>query len=518
MLIVAAAITAATLAVPAGEFRIQPADSGRLVRNYFEAGARTRRASGWYAPTVSPNTAVLSRLGTLRDRSRAAVRNNGVAKGAIQKLVTNLVGVGIKPLSKAKDPELRLEISRVWDIWTDQCSACGMLEFYGLQSQSVWGWLEGGEEFTRLRNRQPGDGLIVPLQLEVLEPELVPYTHDRQLPSGNRIRAGVEFNGIGRRVAYWFHPSRPELDDFDATTLVRVPAESVAHMYFPYRAGQIRGIPHLTHALIKLDDLDKFDDATLRKQQISNLFTAFIKRQMGTGSGDNINPVTGLAQDTPAGEDRPMVTLEPATVQELGLGEEMQFANPPGVADTYEAFMRQQLRAVANAVDVPYEILTGDMTGMSDRTVRVILNEFRRRLMAWQHQIIAFQFCRPVWNAFIDRAYLSGAIRFPADFVANRDAYAAVEWIPHTWPYIHPVQDVTAARESVKAGFTSRQAVVSELGDDAAQIDDQQADDNARADARNLRYTSDSRQANASATDPAPPDDPDANENAGAKQ
>ena len=45
-----------------------------------------------------------------------------------------------------------------------------------------------------------------------------------------------------------------------------------------HRAGQIRGIPHLTAALIRLRELDKFDDATLLRQQLSAMFVAFLKK------------------------------------------------------------------------------------------------------------------------------------------------------------------------------------------------------------------------------------------------
>jgi lambda family phage portal protein len=467
------------------------ARNAAAVQPVYEAGSQSRRAFGWQAQSASPNTAVLSTLATLRDRSRTATRNNGYAKGAIDKLVTNIIGTGIKPLSQATDPAIRTAIQALWTKWTDESDADGLLDFYGQQAQAVRGFLEAGDEYIRLRSRLPGDGLTVPLQLQVLEPELNPYTYNL-VTTTTRIRAGIEFNGIGRRVAYWFHPSRPgDLFDYDASQLRRVPAEAVIHLYDPLRAGQLRGVPHLTQALVKLNDLDKFDDATLLRQQLANLFVAFLTK-MGTGD-TTVHPLTGATIQTDS-EGQPLAPLAPGIFQELAPGEEVKFSDPPDTGNGYRDFMRQQLFAVAAATGVPYEALTGDMSGVNDRTVRVVFNEFRLRIQMVQHHLIAFQLCRPIWRAWMDAAVLSGALPISvANYTANPDAYLAVKWTPPRTPYIHPVQDVEAQRAAIRAGLTSRSAVVSELGEDAESIDEQQREDNERADEYGLQYASDAR-------------------------
>ena len=456
----------------------------------YEAGAQTRRTLNWKAPTVQPNDAVLSNLSTLRDRSRQAVRNDGWAKGTIDKLVTNIVGTGIKPLSKAADPEFRRAVQALWFTWTDESDADNILDFYGQQQQAVRAWLEAGEVFVRLRERLPEDGLSVPLQVQVLEPELCPYTHNTTLPSGNRVRAGVEFDAIGRRVAYWFHPQRPgDLQDWDESQLRRVPAEFVLHIFDPLRPGQIRGLPLLTQALVRLWELDKFDDATLLRQQLANLFAGFVRRPAVDGA--DLHPLTGMEPDTTTTDGRPVLSLEPGIFQELGPGEEVQFSDPPNADPQYPSYMKQQLLSVSAATGVPYEVLTGDMTGLNDRVMRVVLHEFRRQIQGRQHHVVAYQLCRPVWAAWLDRVVLSGALGVPAAaYRRDPQPWAAVKWMPQGWPYIHPVQDVQAAQAAIKAGFTSRAAVVSEQGEDAEVIDAEQAQDNRRAAEFGLAYES----------------------------
>jgi lambda family phage portal protein len=474
----------------------------------YDAGAQTRRTLGWRAPTVSANQAILANLTTLRDRSRAATRNNGYAKGVIDKLVTNIIGTGIQPLSQADDPDFRKTVQALWLRWTDESDADGLLDYYGQQTQAVRTWLEGGESFMRNRLRLPEDGLSVPLQIQVLEPELCPHTHT-VWSSTARIRAGVEFNAIGKRVAYYFHPSRPERDDFDATQLRRVPAESVVHLYDPLRPGQLRGIPHLTQALILLYGLDKVADAHVLRQELANMFVAFVTRQNTTGeTGEPVHPLTGLPVAR-SDDDKPMLQLEPGIFQELDPGEDVKFSDPPAPAG-FADFMKQNLFGVAAATGVPYETLTGDMSGVNDRTVRVILHEFRRRIMAWQHQIVVFQMCRAHWRAWMDQVFLSGALPIPMEYLTNPEPWLRVRWIPQGWPYLQPVQDVAAKKDSIRAGLSSRSAEVGEQGEDAELIDAEQAADNARADKLELRYDSDGRfaatpTAPALLVDPAPP-------------
>lgn len=476
----------------------------------YSAASQSRRALGWRAPTVSPNDAILGSLFTLRDRSRSQVRNDGYAKHALRALTTELIGTGIKPLSQATDADFRRQVQALWLQWTDESDADGLLDFYGQQTLAVHSWLEAGEVFLRLRARRPEDGLTVPLQVQVLEADLCPHTHN--VPGATtRIRAGIEFSAIGARTAYWFYRARPgDLQDIDTSQLVRVPADRVIHLYQPGRPGQLRGLPHLTAALVRLHELDKFDDATLLRQQIQNLFAAFVTQQISTGDGDPINPLTGGAIERDDA-DRALMGLEPGLTQMLEPGQDIKFSDPPKPADTYPDFMRQQLFGVAAATGVPYEVITGDLSKVNDRTVRVILNGFRRYLMQTQHQVVAFQLCRVIWRAWLDQVFLSGVLPIPAAYVDDPDPWAKVKWVPQGWPYLNPVQDVQAQKDGIRAGLTTRSAAVSEQGEDAEEIDAEQKADNDRADALGLVYDSDARKtAGTGAAQPDAGGEPDA--------
>ncbi len=469
----------------------------------YEGAASSRRTLNWRAPTTYPN-AILPDLRMLRDRSRGAVRNDGFAKGVIDDLVSNIIGTGMKPLCQVKNEAFRSAVESLWTLWTDDADADGQTDFYGLQSLITRSWLEAGEVFVRLRPRFLTDGLAVPLQLQLLEPEQCPESYTTAAPNGNRIKAGIEFNAIGKRVAYYFYMSIPgDQADLDTSKLVRVPADSVLHIFKRLRPGQLRGLPHLTQALVRLRELDKFSDALLLRQQLSAMFVAFLKN-MTPASGDALTGGTEVDAD-----NRPVIALEPGAFQTLSPGEEVQFSDPPDVPGSYQDYMKGHLYAVAAATGVPYAVLTGDMSGLNDRVMRVILHEFRRRIQADQHQTISFQLNRPTYSAWLSAAAESGALAVPVDYYTSPREYDTVLWMPQGWPYIHPVQDVEAAKEAIRNGLASRSATVAAQGEDAAVIDAQQAADNARADKHGLKYDSDGRSGGASASPfgkPAAPD------------
>ncbi len=462
----------------------------KLINYAYTSAGHGRRAVSWMAPSTGPTSGLTGDLGTLINRSRAALRNDPWAQAGITKLVANIVGTGIKPKSEAVDDQFRKELQQLFLDWTDESDADGMLDFYGQQSLAARAMLEAGECFVRLRPRKPEDNLSVPLQLQVLEAEFVPWGYNDQLANGHTIRAGIEFNKIGQRVAYWMHRSHPvEQFSIETADLHRVPASEVLHLYEPLRPGQLRGQPLLASVLLRMFHLDKFDDATLLRQEIANLFTGFITKPHP--EQERVDPLTGKTIQTNF-ENIPMVTMEPGTIQELAPGEEVDFNTPPGSATGYPDFMRQQLMASAAGMGLPFELLSGDMKGVSDRALRVVLNEFRRRIQQIQHNQIVFQLCRPVWNRWLDLAVLSGAISAP-NYDTQKNKYHRVKWIPHGWAYIHPVQDMQAQKLAVRNGFKSRSEVVSEQGYDSEQIDDEIAADNRRADELNLQYDSDAR-------------------------
>jgi lambda family phage portal protein len=336
--------------------------------------------------------------------------------------------------------------------------------------------------------------LTVPLQLQLLEAEHLPTTKNENLPNGNVIRAGIEFDKLARRVAYHLYREHPgeKLLFFNASETTRVSAESVLHIYKPLRPGQHRGQPWLTQVLVKLHELDQYDDAELVRKKLAAMFAAFITENnpedpvIGSKPGEGETDASGA----------PLAGIEPGSMVKLLPGEDVKFTEPGDVGGMYTEFMRVQLRAIAAGLGITYEQLTGDLERVNYSSIRAGLLEFRRRCEQFQHQVMVFQFCRPVWRAWIEAAAVAGEIS-ARDYARNRDAYLDVEWRPPSWDWVDPLKDMNAELAAVRAGFKPRSAVINGMGYDEEDVDRQVAADNARADSHGNIYDSDPRRTTA---------------------
>ena len=476
-----------------------------------------RRAIAWSVGNPGAIAALLTTQNELRAKSRDLVRRNAWANAALESYVANAIGTGIKPQSMVIDAQQRETIQSLWRDWCAEADSAGLTDYYGLQALACRAMLEGGEALVRIRYRRPEDDLPVAMQLQVLEPEHLPVTMNTTAENGNLIRAGIEFDRLGRRVAYHLYRSHPEDGALapmssgssgNSMETMRIDAAEIIHLYRPLRPGQIRGEPWLARALVKLNELDQYDDAELVRKKTAAMFAGFITRLapednlMGEGAAD----ASGVA----------LAGMEPGTMQILEPGEDVKFSQPADVGASYAEFLRMQFRAVAAAMGVTYEQLTGDLTQVNYSSIRAGLLEFRRRVESLQHGVIVHQLCRPIWRAWMEQAVLEGALVLPGFMrggAQTRRAYLAAKWIPQGWQWVDPQKEFKAMVTAIRAGLLSRSEAISSFGYDAEDVDREIAADNARADALGLVFESDPRhdQIQATVRPAAPPEQLDTN-------
>ena len=444
----------------------------------YDGAGHGKRLGNWHPSNSSINSLLASSLATLRTRSHDIVRKNPYALNAIEAIVSNCIGTGIKPQSKAKNAEFRKKVQELWLRWTDESDAAEVCDFYGLQALVLRSVIECGECFVRIKIDKRN--ATVPLRLQVLEAEHLDSSRDSPLPNGNVIRSGIEFNKNGKKVAYHLYKEHPSDSYFLASESVRLPAHEILHIYRPLRPGQIRGEPWLSNVLLKLHELDQYEDAELVRKKTAAMFAGFVTR---------LDPDSEMFSEKDTNDQGvAFAGLEPGTMQFLDPGEDVKFSSPADVSGTYEAFIKQQLRAISVGLGITYEQLTGDLSGVNYSSIRAGLLEFRRRCTALQHNLMVYQFCRPIWNKFIELAVLSGAIDVP-----NDPTFPLVKWIPQGFSWVDPQKEQKAQMEAVRCGFKSRAEVVSELGYDVEEIDAEISEDNKRADGLGLQFDSDSR-------------------------
>lgn len=437
------------------------------INSAYEGATRSYRMKNKGLNNSGPNQDIKASHTTLVKRSRHAVQNHPIAVSAIENYTTNMIGTGIT----AKWPNE--DVQGWWDIWVNQCDADGVGDFAGMQTLITRSQFEAGEGLARRRVRLASDGLEVPLQVQLLDPDRLDVNHN-DFFNGRNVVMGIEFNGVGKRSAYhlWrHHPS--ENNSLNINERVPVPAVDIAHLYRRLRPEQKRGIPEMTAVLIKLYEIDEMQDSTLMRQKAAALFSIFVRKK-----SENVN--SDFPQDSNTlGEDHGQITEAGTPISEVVTGgihyldedEDVVFANPPDIGSNYSPWMKSEYRLISRVVHSTYEQLTNDLEGTSYSSIRSGLIEVRRWFDQQQKQMIIFGFCQVVAGWFLDQAVISGKISLP-NYWKNRQQYLP-KWFTPKWEWVDPLKDAMADLIEVRAGFSSREEKVAERNGDINRVDEQ---------------------------------------------
>lgn len=400
-----------------------------VIERSFDGAKTGRRTGGWTTGSASANAEIAPALTSLRNRSRDLVRNNPLAKKALKARVSNTIGTGI--VAKLSDGQA------LWEKWITECDADGQLDFYGLQKLVDTTVEQSGECLVRFRYRLPSDGLSVPLQLQVLEPDYLDNLRFENLPNGGWIQHGIEYDAIGRRVAYWLYRQHPGEMAPVLNSLIsyRVDAADVLHIYEKDRPGQSRGIPRLASVMLKMRDLDDYEEAELVRKGVEACFAAFVH---GGEDNQTLGPT-----ETESNTGRRLETLSPGLINYMRSGEEVTFGAPSPVQG-YNEYIRGQKHDLAAGSDVTYEQMTGDLSQVNYSSIRAGTLEFRKEIEQFRWLTFIPMFCAPVAKAWARSAKLAGKIK-------SEDI--TVAWTPPRWDWVDPVKDLTGELLEIAAGL-----------------------------------------------------------------
>ena len=446
---------------------IAPGRGRRATRAYATA-AQSRLTAGWTGSDTSADGELHGNLKTLRNRSRALVRDASYAKRARQLVVNNVVGTGIGMQAQVRSTRGRLfarvndEIESAWSEWCRATSAHtgGVLHFADLERAAMAQVFEAGEVFIRKHLRPFGDSKV-PLALELIEAErlvdeyLIPGLND------GRTRMGIERDEFGRPLAFWIrekHPGDSGLVARDSDRIVRVPADQMIHLYVADRWPQTRGEPWLHTAAKRLHDMDGYSEAEIVAARGAASYMGIIE------SPDPADVALGAsAQGTDAGASQLQAELTPGIIQHLAPGEKFTSFAPNRPNPNMDPFMRLMLREVAAGVGVSYESLSRDYSQSNYSSSRLALLDDRdvwRTLQQW----FVRAFREPLHRVWLQQAVLAGAIpSITAEaYLLDRAKFEAVSFKPRGWSWVDPTKEVAAYKEAVMAGFTTVSDVIAQ--------------------------------------------------------
>lgn len=436
-----------------------------LVRNilaqHYDAGGINRRTYGWSRAIGDPNAVTGYSLARLANAARDLVRNNGYASNALDVIENSAVGWGIR--ASVQDQR--------WLDWADSkaIDADGRHDLAGLQAQVIRTVAESGAAIIRRRRRRLSDGLPIPLQLQILEPDFIDTSQHRNLPNGAKIVRGVELSPIGERVAYWMFREHPGSDLRTSAVSVRVPADSVLHIYRIDRPGQVHGVTWFAPALLRFRDFDEYADATLMAKKIQAAFAAFVTDLEGETMGEekSVQPEWDF--------------IEPGTIKHLQMGSQVTFPSLPQIRD-HESYSSVTLREIAAGIGVTYEDMTGDYTRMPFSAARLSRIRFFGGVSGWRWRMLIPQMLQGIYSWSVDAATVAG-------FTLPPEA----DWTAPGLPMTEPDREGLAILRNIRAGITTFSDAIRAQGYNVDQFLKQYAEDLDKLDELGIVLDSDAR-------------------------
>lgn len=440
----------------------------QLQARHFEAGSVGRRTANWRTPPTDANEAARGTQFRMTHRARDLYRNDPLARRGVRLLTSAIVGSGImlqlvdeenRPAADARAKAIR----KLWRDWalTPACDPEGQRTFYGIQRLVARTVLMSGECLVRRRRRRISDGLPVPLQLQVLEPDYLDTSKDGDFREVNpqtgavtlgRNVLGISYDAIGRRRGYWMfreHPGSSRIAS--GMESVFVPTSEVLHVCDTDRPGQVRGTTMLSTVIMALRDFGEMTDATLFKRKLSNLYAGYVYDPEAPD-----DPTPGSAKDSDGTE---LDTIEPGTIDVVPPGKHIQFTDPPDSTD-YEPYTRVEQRRISAGMGVAYEGLSNDLKGVSWTSGRIGANYQDGETEDWRWDVVVPQLCDPTFQWFLEAGLLMGI----------DGAGLRTTWTPPRRQMIDPVREGAAEIKKVRGGLKSLEEVHREYGYETEEV------------------------------------------------
>lgn len=433
--------------------------------------------AGW-SPRASDAESTNYDLPVLRARARDLARNAPLATGALNTLVTNVVGTGISlcPTPDGEALGLSDEETQAWadttlreyKLWaeTTACDVTRTQNIYGLQALVFRSALESGDVFSLLpsvkRPNQPYS-----LALQVIEADRV--CNPQFVSDTAQTAAGIEMDQYGAPIAYQICQQHPgsliRRADFKWDRVTAYGSSSgrrnVLHLFDRKRPGQTRGIPILAPVIEPLKQLQRYTDAELQAAVISGMFAVFVK--MDPEAFQDMFDQDGKAAylQSAMGWDG---TVNGSSLDGGGKavnllpGESVESANPGRPNALFDPFVQAIVRQIGVALELPFEVLIKHFTASYSAARAALLDAWK--LFRGRRDWLATNFCQPVYEAWLEEAVAIGRIAAPGFYAdpAIRRAWCAAMWIGDGPGSIDPAKEVVAAKERIALGISTRAA------------------------------------------------------------
>jgi lambda family phage portal protein len=463
-------------------------NGGRALKGYM-AASNDRLVADLTAMLgdASGNAEVRMGLRAMRRRSRQLANDNEWVKRFLQLLRDNVVGPrgfnlqskiyksrrknGVAELDTDANDTIEAAYARQSKLGV--FTACGKLNRATFERAAITSLARDGELIVeKLIGSQFGP---YGMAWRLLDPDLLDDTLNLgvngaypglgRLADGHDIRMGVERNGYGRPVAYWFLNVHPG-DDVAASYARhrRVDADRILHRFMSdeLRPDTARGVPWLYAAIRRMAMLGGYEEAALVNARTGASKMGFYVPPAAVGGGALVETPNGSpAADGEDAEGNLITEAEPGTFGVLPAGWDFKTWDPAYPSDAMKGFVTSMLRAFSSSVGITYNTIGNDLEGVSLSAMRHGANQDRDTYEGIQ-QWFRDHVCESMFEPWLQLGLGLGRIGgLPPD---GFDRFNKPRFIARPFRSPDPQKDVAAGAQQVALGTTSRTRLCAEAG------------------------------------------------------
>lgn len=458
--------------VAEGQLVPKAAAGGDMQETRWRGASRALRSlSTWNPLAGGPRAdAPVRELQTLRARSRDAHRGNLIARAALTRSRTNIVGTGLmcRPavdhlvlgITAEAAEDINTQLGTIWNSWADDPAECDIestLDFYGLQGLALLSAMASGDVFA-LTPVELRPGGTVELKIQLVEADRISNPDNAQDTA--TLSQGIEVRGA-QPVACWIRDTHPgDRDSLGMPTWTRYAffGEATGRRRVlqvwndKERPGQLRGVPFLAPILEPLKQLDRYGGAELAAAVVSAMFTVFIERTAEQEFDENGNPIAAFAgTDT---DEQGNISLGNGAIVDLAPGEKPAEANPARPNANFDPFFTAVVKQIGAALELPLDELLLHYSSSYSAARAAMLQAWR--FYTTRRWALTQQFCQPAYNLLVDEAVAAGRIRLPGyEDPIRRRAYTAAIWIGPARGSMDELKEANAAKTRIEIGVSN---------------------------------------------------------------
>lgn len=454
-----------------------------------------RTMASWVPVPGSADADLLTDLEIMTPRSRDLIRNNGLAGGAVQTQLDNILGSVLRLMAKpdwrmlGRDQEWAREwvanVESLFREWseTTECDAARKSTLLGLTTQALRGDFMNGDA-VGIPRWQPRVYSRWATRVQVIESDRL--ATPSSLLGDPSLRGGVEVDRYGAPVAYHIRKTHPgdiyglrmfstlaAVEDFE-----RIPAHTpwgrrrVVHLHDPERSGQSRGKPLMASVMKEFRMLGHYGKTELQAAVANSLVAMIIESNLDQ---DSIGDLFGANPETYWRDQirEYQVQLKGGASLAVPVGASVKPFVPGRPNTAFDPFMTAFLRFVAAGLNMPYELVAKDFSKVNYSSARAALLEAWRYFLGRRRWVVEY-WLQPIYELWLEEAINRGLVEAP-DFYDNRYAYCRSTWVFAGRGWVDPQKEAMGAKLRMEIGISTEESECAEQGKDWEEVLEQRA-------------------------------------------